>query len=563
MSHRHLPLFGQPIVAVPCILGLLGSADVLLSEARAAVVVDGAVRFQTMDGFGSSVRVFDDPHVFDNFNPATGRAATTMTAAEQDEILDKLYTDLKLTRVRPASPDTAVGAGIEPVNDNSDPLVTDLSKFNFTWKHLDAHVDYIVRARERGANTAFLSPLSRESWMGTSTASDVAEYSEWLLAQVRRSADRGVRLPYLSVANEPSYTRNTMSGAFLRDVIKNLGPRLQAEGFDTKFVMPDDVRASDAAAKAQIVLADPLARQYVSALATHLYDEPVSTVSQMKSVAQQYGLPLWMTEFTMGAMGTAGLPQDPFAWASLTHDLISTYDVSAVDYLWGFFGEWEGNATTLISLNNTGATYDGYTLNKTYYTTGQFSRFIEPGATRISAESSDAEVDITAYLSNSELVLVAINNGHSSKEVSISLSGLPDVTQFEQIRTSATENWAILPAVVVIGSNFTATLPGNSIQTLIASVLDAVPGDYNENGTVDAADYTLWRDNLGSSAALPNDDTAGVGPDDYARWKANFGQTAGRGALANRAVPESPAMVMFLVGMLAIIARRMGSLRMR
>lgn len=40
------------------------------------VAVDGGVRYQTMDGFGSSERVFDDPHVFENFNPATGRAAT-------------------------------------------------------------------------------------------------------------------------------------------------------------------------------------------------------------------------------------------------------------------------------------------------------------------------------------------------------------------------------------------------------------------------------------------------------------------------------------------------------
>lgn len=39
----------------------------------AVVTVDGSVRHQTMDGFGSSVRLFDDPHVFENFNAATGR----------------------------------------------------------------------------------------------------------------------------------------------------------------------------------------------------------------------------------------------------------------------------------------------------------------------------------------------------------------------------------------------------------------------------------------------------------------------------------------------------------
>ena len=84
------------------------------------VSVDAATRYQSMDGFGSSERVFDDPHLFNNFNSATGRALTVMSSAQQDQVLDRLYIDLNLTRVRPASPDTAVGAGIEPVNDDGD-----------------------------------------------------------------------------------------------------------------------------------------------------------------------------------------------------------------------------------------------------------------------------------------------------------------------------------------------------------------------------------------------------------------------------------------------------------
>lgn len=56
--------------------------------------------------------------------------------------------------------------------------------------------------------------------------------------------------------------------------------------------------------------------------------------------------------------------------------------------------------------------------------------------------------------------------------------------------------------------------------SLIGGELD---GDYNEDGVVDAADYTMWRDNLNSTTSLPNDDTPGVGSDDYARWAANFG----------------------------------------
>ena len=546
-------------LAIVAFAVLVSAVALLPRKAVADVTIDGQVRYQTMDGFGSSNRVFDDPHVFDNFNAATGRAATVMTVAQQDQVLDRLYSDLKLTRARPASPDTAVGAGIEPVNDNNDPNVTDLSKFNFGWKNLDAHVDYMIRARQRGASTFFLSPLSRESWMGATTANDVAEYSEWLLAQVRRSADRGLPLPYLSVANEPSYTRNTMSGAFVRDVIKNLGPRLRAEGFDTKFVTPDDVRSSNAAAKTQTILADPIARQYVGALATHLYDEPVSNISQMKTLSDQYQLPLWMTEFTMGAMGTTGRPEDPFSWASLMHDLISTYNVSAVDYLWGFFGEWEGNATTLISLNNTGATYDGYTLNKTYYTTGQFSRFIEPGSTRIQATSTDAAIQTTAYVSGSELVFVAINTNHGSQDVTFNLSGLPSSAQFELVRTSATENWATLPSVSLSESSFTATLLGNSITTFIGSL--PTSGDYNNNGVVDAADYVVWRKTLGETGtwlAADGDNNNRIDAGDYGVWRASFGQMGSNGFPLSPSgfwanVPEPDGLMLTMIALLSSV----------
>ena len=470
MAHRRW-IGRMPRAAAATALIVAGYLLPASVRGAAQVSVDAAVRYQRIDGFGSSERVFDDPHVFENFNAATGRAATVLTPAQQNDVLDRLYKDLKLTRVRPASPDTAVGAGIEATNDNGDPNVQDASKFNFGWKNLDAHVDYMSRARERGATTFYLSPLGRESWMGTSTATDVAEYGEWLMAQVRRSAEQGVRLPYLSVANEPSYSRNTMSGQFVRDVIKNVGPRLRAEGFDTMFVTPDDVRASNAAAKASVVLGDPVARQYVGALATHLYDEPVSNVGQMKALSQQYQLPLWMTEFSMSGMPSAGIPADPLRWASLTHDLIANYDVSAVDYMWGFFGEWEGNLSMLVTLNNTGSTYDGYTLNKTYFTMGQFSRFIEPGAERIKAVSSDGTVQTTAFLdSDGQLVIVAINSGSAGQDVRFDLSGIGDISQFDAVRTSASENWASLAPITTTGPGFTAMLPHGSITTFTAVV---------------------------------------------------------------------------------------------
>jgi hypothetical protein len=68
--------------------------------------------------------------------------------------------------------------------------------------------------------------------------------------------------------------------------------------------------------------------------------------------------------------------------------------------------------------------------------------------------------------------------------------------------------------------------------------LPLLPGDYNDDNAVDAADYTVWRDALGDGAPrYSGPDGSGNGiidDDDYLVWKANFGHTVapGAGALA-------------------------------
>lgn len=69
-----------------------------------------------------------------------------------------------------------------------------------------------------------------------------------------------------------------------------------------------------------------------------------------------------------------------------------------------------------------------------------------------------------------------------------------------------------------------------------------LPGDYNGDGHVDAADFVVWRDTHGQTGANPPADGDGNGAvetNDYAIWRANFG--AGdlpAGAGQTSALPE-------------------------
>lgn len=86
---------------------------------------------------------------------------------------------------------------------------------------------------------------------------------------------------------------------------------------------------------------------------------------------------------------------------------------------------------------------------------------------------------------------------------------------------------------------------------------DGVTGDYNGNNTVDAADYTVWRDKLDSTATLPNDPVGGtIGTQQYDNWKANFGQSLPGGAAVASVVPEPASCVMLLMALMAAACGR-------
>ena len=88
-------------------------------------------------------------------------------------------------------------------------------------------------------------------------------------------------------------------------------------------------------------------------------------------------------------------------------------------------------------------------------------------------------------------------------------------------------------------------------------------GDYSDNGIVDAADYTLWRNSLGQSVPIGSDadgnHSGTIDQGDYNVWKGNFGMTVGSGGGAGpaSAVPEPNAMLItcLAVGCCALVRR--------
>src|SRR5262245_19107628 len=102
-----------------------------------------------------------------------------------------------------------------------------------------------------------------------------------------------------------------------------------------------------------------------------------------------------------------------------------------------------------------------------------------------------------------------------------------------------------------------------------------VAGDYNGNGSVDAADYALWR--KGGSLANEVADPGTNSPADYTEWRARFGNvgtpvaqptdyyirsieitSAGSGSsMQNGSIPEPSGLVLFAAAAMGVVSIRL------
>jgi hypothetical protein len=150
------------------------------------------------------------------------------------------------------------------------------------------------------------------------------------------------------------------------------------------------------------------------------------------------------------------------------------------------------------------------------------------------------------------------NSGYDGGTVKIGISSSAASFGTQVFATSpASLGWTLAKTTFVAphSANFLTVQvdnAGNHWVGLDNFTLDPAPllADYNGDGAVDAADYVVWRANVGA-ATLNNRDSNGMGPvgqADYDFWRMHFGETAGSGASAsvNASVPEPVTLVLLM-----------------
>jgi hypothetical protein len=218
-----------------------------------------------------------------------------------------------------------------------------------------------------------------------------------------------------------------------------------------------------------------------------------------------------------------------------------------------FAASWwdSGNGSSFVN-----AAFDMY---RNYNGTG--GKF---GDTSIDANTSNiANSAVYASVDSSNanrMVIVAINRTGSTQITGIAVTNdrifdHAEVYRFANSSASITRQADIQLDLL---NAFQYTMPAWSVTTIVL-ISDGLPGDFNRDGRVDTADYTVWRKQLGQTgniAADANEDNV-VDIKDYNLWRSNFGRTDSAGIGASATVPElCTSHLAFLVACALVLRRR-------
>jgi hypothetical protein len=242
---------------------------------------------------------------------------------------------------------------------------------------------------------------------------------------------------------------------------------------------------------------------------------------------------LHMTEF--GYFGTVANPQIDGVYAANTYATALADGVQTVHWL-------ELSADSFVGDNQGG---QGLIRGGAYHGIRVFSHIAEAGSEFVETASSSGSVEVhSTVLPDGRVGMLLANlNSSGSSNVNVNISGvnlevsgttwLYGVTQTTPLET---------PLASGLGNSFAVNVPARSI---LAVLIDAgLPGDYNDDGTVDAADYILLRKGLGTTYAQVDMDL----------WRSHFGETAGGGSHVN--VPEPHAMVLMVAAVSVLLCTR-------
>lgn len=392
------------------------------TDAQVSILVNPNQRFQTVLGIGGAI------------TDASAEVFARLPAADQAQLL-KAYFD----------PDAGIGYSLLRTTIHSSDFASasytyvaegDASLASFDIAPDRRHRIPMIRAAIQAAGgqlTTYASPWSAPGWMkdsgrmvqgGSLLPAFAPTWAQYITRFVQAYEQAGVPIWGLTVQNEPLARQTWESMIFSaeqeRDFLRDhLGPTLARAGLGSRKLIVWDHNRDLIKHRADVILSDPEAAKYVWGVGFHWYETWDGSPPMHASVAAtQQGWPgihVLLTEATVEGFDPARLQSWPNA-ERYGRQIIGDFNAGAVGWTdWNILLDERGGPNHVGNFCFAPVHADTATGTLTFTPTfsylGHFSKFIRPGAHRVSAVSSRTYLHTTAFLNpDGRLAIVVLND---------------------------------------------------------------------------------------------------------------------------------------------------------
>lgn len=283
--------------------------------------------------------------------------------------------------------------------------------------------------------------------------SSYAAYAKHLNDFVTYMKNNGVNLYAISVQNEPDYahTWTWWTPDEILNFMKNY-----AGSINCKVIAPESF--SYLKNMSDPILNDSTALKNMDILGTHFYGTSESNMPYPLFQQKGAGKELWMTEvYVPNSTSSADTWPEAIDVSYNMHNALVRGNFQA--YVWWYIRRSYGPMKE-----------DG-TISKRGYCMAQYSKFVRPGYTRVSATvNPNTNIYVSAYKGGNKAVIVAINKGTSTVTQKFAVNNGGTITNVDRYRTSASENLAKTSNMEAGTNSFWAALPANSVSTFVCTM---------------------------------------------------------------------------------------------
>jgi glucosylceramidase len=404
---------------------LVQQADIAFEDSgRAAgspgVQVDPGQRFQEIEGFGGALT-----------DSSAWLISTVLSSEMHRRVMRDLFDPqggIGLSYVR-----VAIGASDfareHYTYDDMANGQTDPSLARFSIDHDRAYIVPVLKeALALNPRLRVLaSPWSPPAWMklpptlfgGTLNPAWYTAYADYLVRFIRAYEREGIPIAAITVQNEPHYATPDYPGMYMDASVQTtlvrdyLGPAFVRAGLSTRILVWD--HDWDTPEYPLSVLGDQGAREYIAGSAFHCYNGESTGQTEVHDAYPDKAI--YVTECS---------GYDPIEFdadlARVVRDVIigGTRNWARAILLWNLvldpsYGPHTGGCTTCTPLV-TVAGPTQVTYGAEYYALGHVSRFVKPGAHRIEATATSAELGVAAFINADNSVVLLAHNADLAEQ---------------------------------------------------------------------------------------------------------------------------------------------------